>query len=181
VANDVRHMIVELLPRLRRFAYALTGNQDKGDDLVQETCLRALSRLDQWERGTRLDSWMYRIAQNLWFDSIRAQKVRGEVLDIDGVHDLVGEDGRTVTASRFALKEVALALELLPPDQKVIVVLICLDGRSYKEASEILDVPLGTVMSRLARARQAIYAATNGATVGAPEAGAERRSCGTVR
>src|SRR5258708_27211521 len=67
----------ELLPRLRRFAVAVTGGLDQGDDLVQETCMRALSRVDQWQPGTRLDSWMYRIAQNLWLDRLRAKKVRG--------------------------------------------------------------------------------------------------------
>ena len=75
--NDPRNQIVEFLPRLRRFSHALTGDPDKGDDLVQETCARALSRLDQWEAGTRLDSWMFRIAQNIWFDQRRAHKVRG--------------------------------------------------------------------------------------------------------
>jgi RNA polymerase sigma-70 factor, ECF subfamily len=159
--NDVRHQIVDLLPRLRRFAYALTGEKDRGDDLVQETCMRALSRLEQWEHGTRLDSWMYRIAQNIWFDNIRALKVRGEVIDIDTAHDLAGDDGRKVTENRLTLNEVSAAVSKLPPDQRIVIVLVCVDGLSYKQASEILEIPMGTVMSRLARARQAIYVATH--------------------
>ena len=77
MTDEIRNRMVELLPRLRRFAVALTGDLDQGDDLVQETCMRALSRVDQYQPGTRLDSWMYRIAQNLWLDRMRAKKVRG--------------------------------------------------------------------------------------------------------
>ena len=94
--NDPRLLIVDFLPRLRRFSYALTGDPDKGDDLVQETCTRALSRLHQWEPGTRLDSWMFRIAQNIWLDQRRARKVRGDSVDIDEVFDIAGADGREV-------------------------------------------------------------------------------------
>ena len=177
MTDDVRRQIVDFLPRLRRFACALTGDLDRADDLVQETCLRALSRLDQWEQGTRLDSWMYRIAQNIWYDRIRALKVRGEVVDIDTAHDLPGEDGRKVTESRLALGDVAAAIGQLPPDQKVVIALVCVDGLSYKQAAEILEVPIGTVMSRLARARQALFTATHYedpiATLPEPE-----KSCG---
>ncbi len=157
MTTDLRLRIVEFLPRLRRFCHAMTGNRDKGDDLVQETCARALSRLDQWEPGTRLDSWMFRIAQNLWLDQRRAHKVRGNTVDIDEVYDLPGDDGRAVTESRLTLAEVSQGMALLPPDQQAIIVLICVEGLSYKEAAEVLEVPVGTVMSRLARARRALF------------------------
>src|SRR5262245_928904 len=114
VTDDIRRQIVELMPRLRRFAYALAGDRDRGDDLLQETCLRALSRLDQWEHGTRLDSWMYRIAQNIWLDRIRALKVRGEPVDIETAYNLPGEDGRDVAESRLVLSEVSEAMAQLP-------------------------------------------------------------------
>lgn len=149
--------MVELLPRLRRFAYALTGSLDKADDLVQDTCARALANADQWQAGTRLDSWMYRIAQNLWFDRMRSQKVRGEVVDIDGALDLVGSDGRDVTDSRLTLQAVAKSIAQLPADQQLVIAHVCIDGLSYKEAADALDVPVGTVMSRLARARKALH------------------------
>lgn len=157
MTHDLRLQIVEFLPRLRRFAYALTGESDQGDDLVQETCARALSRLDQWEPGTRLDSWMFRIAQNLWLDQRRAHKVRGATVEIDEAYDLPGEDGRTVTESRLTLAEAQRGMAQLPADQQVIIGLVCVEGLSYKEAAEILDVPIGTVMSRLARARRALF------------------------
>lgn len=159
MADDVRRQIVDFLPRLRRFAYALTGSADRGDDLVQETCLRALSRLEQWQEGTRLDSWMFRIAQNIWYDRIRALKVRGEVVDIDDAHDLSGVDGRDITEARLTLNEVSAAIDKLPPDQKILIALVCVDGLTYKEAAEILDIPMGTIMSRLARAREVLYLA----------------------
>ncbi len=154
--HDPRLLIVELLPRLRRFSYALTGEQEKGDDLVQETCARALSRLDQWEPGTRLDSWMFRIAQNIWLDQRRAHKVRGDALDIDEAYDIKGDDGRDVVESRLTLAEVSKGIAKLPTDQQVLIALVCVDGLSYKEAAEVLEVPIGTVMSRLARARRAL-------------------------
>ena len=159
MTENVRSQMIEFLPRLRRFAYALTRNLDLADDLVQDTCERALARADQWQPGTRLDSWMYRIAQNLWFDQGRAAKVRGEVSDLDAIAELQGSDGRQVTESRLTLASVFQSLERLPQDQQVLVALVCVDGLSYKEAAETLELPIGTVMSRLARARQAIAAA----------------------
>ena len=159
---DIRSLMVPFLPRLRRFAYALAGNMEQGDDLVQETCLRALSRAEQWQPGTRLDSWMYRIAQNLWLDRARATKVRGHVIDIDTVDDLVGQDGRQVTESRLTLNEVNRGIQRLSADQQVLIALVCVDGLSYKEAADVLDLPIGTVMSRLARARRALYIGIHG-------------------
>lgn len=163
MTDDLRRQVVALLPRLRRFAYALTRDMDRGDDLVQEVCVRALSRLDQWQEGTRLDSWLYRITQNLWLDHLRAGKVRGEQVDIDAVHDIAGDDGRDITESRQNLSVVAKAIEKLPPDHRLVIALVCIDGLSYKEAADILDVPIGTVMSRLARARISISATTQDA------------------
>src|SRR5215510_9908257 len=98
--------MVELLPRLRRFAVALTGDLDQADDLVQETCARALSRIAQWQEGTRLDSWMYRIAQNIWLDNLRANKARGAHVPLE-VSDISGADGRAVVESRLALAAVS--------------------------------------------------------------------------
>jgi RNA polymerase sigma-70 factor (ECF subfamily) len=146
---------------LRRFSYALTGDPDKGDDLVQETCARALSRLDQWTPGTKLESWMFRIAQNIWLDQRRAHKVRGDALDIDEAYDVAGEDGREVVENRLTLKEVSKGIAQLPAEQQVLIALVCVDGLSYKEAAEVLQIPIGTVMSRLARARRALYDLAN--------------------
>jgi RNA polymerase sigma-70 factor (ECF subfamily) len=147
-----------VLPRLRRFAYALTGSTEQGDDLVQETCLRALSRVDNWQPGTRLDSWMYKIAQNIWLDRMRANKVRGEIVDVEVVESMPGLDGRDVTESHLTLEAVDAALVRLPAEQRAVIALVCIEGFSYKEAADITGVPMGTIMSRLARARQALHA-----------------------
>src|SRR5262245_3294367 len=153
--------MVAVLPRLRRFAYALTGSAEQGDDLVQDACLRALSRIDQWQPGTRLDSWMYRIAQNIWLDRVRANKVRGQVVDVEMAEGIVGSDGRDVAESELTLETVAAALARLPAEQRGGGALVCGEGASYKEAAEITGVPIGTVMSRLARARRALHAVVN--------------------
>jgi RNA polymerase sigma-70 factor (ECF subfamily) len=162
VTDEIRSRMVELLPRLRRFAVALTGDLDQGDDLVQETCMRALSRVDQWQAGTRLDSWMYRIAQNLWLDRMRAKKVRGVQVDVEAAEALAGPNGRSVAESRLTLQAVGAAMAYLPEEQRVLIALVCIDGLSYKEAAEITQTPIGTVMSRLARARRELHARIDG-------------------
>lgn len=171
MTDEFRTRMVEILPRLRRFAVALTGDLDQGDDLVQDTCMRALSRIDQWQPGTRLDSWMYRIAQNLWLDRMRAKKVRGVQVDVDSVDALAGPNGRSVAESRLTLDAVGNAMTHLPDDQRVLISLVCIDGLSYKEAAEITQTPIGTVMSRLARARRELHARLEGDK---PDAGQRR-------
>lgn len=157
VTDEFRTRMVELLPRLRRFAYALTGDLDQGDDLVQEACARALSRVDQFEAGTRFDSWMFRIAQNIWLDRKRAQKVRGPVADLDAAASVVSMDGRNVVESRLTLEAVTAAIAKLPNDLQILIALVCIDGRTYQEAADITGSPIGTVMSRLARARRTLH------------------------
>lgn len=159
MSDDVRKRMVGLLPRLRRFSYALTGNLDEADDLVQETCSRALTNAAQWQTGTRLDSWMYRIAQNLWFDKLRSAKLRGETVNVDTEINLVSTDGRDVTESQLTLQVVAKCISKLPTEQQLVIAHVCVDGQSYKDAAEALGIPIGTVMSRLARARQSLHAA----------------------
>lgn len=156
MADDIRDLIIEMLPRLRRFAFALTGSQDRGEDLVQETCLKALARADQWQSGTRLDSWMFRIAQNQWIDTLR----RGARYADTTPEELALADEASLgntAASRHEQHAVRVAVAALPPDQRVAVALVCIDGLSYREAAETLDIPIGTVMSRLARARKSLH------------------------
>lgn len=159
MSDDIGNRMIELLPRLRRFSYALTGNLDEADDLVQETCARALSSAAQWQAGTRLDSWMYKIAQNLWYDRLRATKSRGEVVDVETAAGLAGSDGRDVTESQLTLQVVSQSIAKLPPDQQLVIACVCVDGLSYKDTAVVLGIPIGTVMSRLARARGALHEA----------------------
>lgn len=174
--DDVRKRIVELLPRLRRFALSLTRDADQADDLVQETCARALSSIGQWQEGTRLDSWMYRIAQNCWFDRLRSKKSHGEFHDIDDMHDLAGSDGRKDMETRLTMREVSRGIANLLPEQQVLVALVYVDGLSYKDAAEITGAPIGTVMSRLARARSALYEAIHAERPGALQRSGPKRN-----
>jgi len=159
---DFPQQLVELIPRLRRFARTLTRSQADADDLAQATIEKALVHAASWQRGTRLDSWLYRIAQNLWRDELRAHRRRAEPLD--SVGEISGEDGRETFMQRIQAREVADAFEQLPEEQRLVMALVVLDGLSYQQAADVLGVPIGTVMSRLARARGRLAAGLNGAT-----------------
>lgn len=153
---EFRRELVELLPRLRRFASVLTRSHDDAEDVVQAAVERALRHADSWQQGSRLDSWLYRIMQNLWRDELRAHRRRAEPLESHA--DLAGADGRDVTTRHIQSNEARLALEELPEDQRVVIALVVLDGMSYQQTADILEVPVGTVMSRLARARARLAA-----------------------
>jgi RNA polymerase sigma-70 factor, ECF subfamily len=159
--QNSRDQIVALVPRLRRFCQVLTKSIDAGDDLAQATIERALSRMDQWQQGTRLDNWMFKIARNIFIDSIRTSKRRGTHVDLGELADLSGEDGRQITETRSDLARAQQAIASLTDEQRALVALVIVDGRSYKEAASILDIPIGTVMSRIARARQSIDVLVN--------------------
>jgi RNA polymerase sigma-70 factor (ECF subfamily) len=151
----LRRQIVALLPRLRRFAVSLTSHLSDADDLVQDTIERALKNLHHWQPGTRLDSWMYRIAQNLWIDTVRARRLR-PTLNVDPPEAAMAFDGVRAMEALLTLEDTCRVLDQLPQEQRVVVALVLIDGRSYREAADILELPIGTVTSRLARAREAL-------------------------
>jgi RNA polymerase sigma factor (sigma-70 family) len=160
--DTVRRDVVALLPRLRRFALSLTGNANDADDLVQDAVERALRFLHKWEPGTRLDSWMFRMTQNLWIDTVRARKVRTAApLDTDEVAQASVDGARSMEA-RLAFNATCKAMSELPEEQRAAVALVLVDGMPYREAAEILGVPIGTLTSRLFRARHALAAALAG-------------------
>jgi RNA polymerase sigma-70 factor, ECF subfamily len=161
-----RKELVSLLPRLRRFALALAGNRDAAEDLVQSAVERALRKWESFESGRSLSSWMYKLMQNIWFD-MRRTAAAGPTY-MDQVPDAMGEDGREVTESRDELQVVREAFAALPEDQRAVMALVVLDGLSYAQAAETLEVPIGTVMSRLSRARASLASLTRGNTALAP-------------
>jgi RNA polymerase sigma-70 factor (ECF subfamily) len=153
VPDELTEQLPDLLPRLRRFAIGVSGSRDAGDELLQAACERALSRRHQWTPGTRLDSWMYRIIQTLWIDELRRIGRQGETMEAEILEYIPAADGRRDTETLLTLDEALDALAQLPEDQRVILLLVSVEGYSYKEAAAALELPIGTVMSRLARAR----------------------------
>ncbi len=157
--DRVRAEMVALLPRLRRFARGLAGVADQADDLVQAACERAIARIDQWTPGTRLDSWMFRIIQTIWLDERRAAKVRigeGRVDAAEATDPELSQDGVRRMEAHLTYDQVRRTIATLPEEQRTVIMLVCVEGQTYKEAADTLGIPIGTVMSRLARARASL-------------------------
>jgi RNA polymerase sigma-70 factor (ECF subfamily) len=154
--NELRRGISELLPRLRRFGSALTGSQDEGDDIVQAAIERALSKSSQWQAGTRLDSWMFKIMQNLWKDSVRKVKHDRKKQVLESASADVAIDGRRVTETMLMLTRTREQFSNLSDEHRMVLALVVIDGHSYQEAASLLEIPIGTLMSRLYRAREAL-------------------------
>lgn len=152
-----RTELLALLPRLRRFALGLTADAQAADDLLQSACERALQRHAQWQPGTRLDSWMFKIMQNLWIDTVRGRKPEAE-LSPELLETLPGADWQQGFEQGLMLEQVLAAIQKLPAPMRAVLMMVCVEDLSYREAAEALDVPIGTVMSRLARARGALHA-----------------------
>ena len=152
-AQTVRMDIERMLPRLWRFCMILARDRDVAEELAQATCLRALQRESQFQPGTRLDSWLFRIAQTIWFNQRRAANLRGRASELDP-EDVELVDQSISAELNLYHKQVLSAVMALPESQRIAVVLVYVEGFSYKETADHLGVPIGTIMSRLAAARQ---------------------------
>ena len=148
--------LVALLPRLRRFAHALSRSPADADDLTQATIERGLRSKAQWTPGTRLDSWLYRIMRNLWIDTVRARGRAGKVEAPAADAEQLGEDPREAMDAAVDLARMMAAMERLPDEQREVVALILIEGFGYRETAEMLGLPIGTVSSRLVRGRTAL-------------------------
>ena len=168
--DDLRKTLTEFLPRLRRFGLVLTRSASDADELVQYTCERMLTRSDQLRDRTRIDAWLYGIMRNRWIDELRHRKIRRHD-NLDAAASVIGEDGRDVVDGRFALAAVRQAMFELPEEQRSVLVLVCVDGLTYREAAETLDIPIGTVMSRISRARLDLHARLHRRETGTRETG----------
>ena len=171
--SDLSYRIVALLPRLRGFARSLARSHDAADDLVQATCEKALRHSRSWTPGTSLDSWLFRIMRNHWIDTVRRNRPEVPVDGEEVAGGLPAEDGRRTAEARLTLADVREIANALPDEQRTVLMLVCVEELSYREAAELLDVPIGTVMSRLARARAALVAAMEGTDV-RPRASGDR-------
>jgi len=150
--QEFREAIKDLFPRLWRYCFVLTGDRSAADDLAQAACLRALEYEHQFQIGTRLDRWIFRIAQTIWLNQLRAAKIRqgsGTLPPAETVLADTAADSETI----LYVSQVLSAVMELPEAQRNVIFLVCVEGYSYKDAADHLGVPLGTVMSRLASAR----------------------------
>jgi RNA polymerase sigma-70 factor (ECF subfamily) len=148
--SDLRDIMLRATPNLRAFAISLTSNVDRADDLVQETLLRALANIESFQPGTNLQAWLFTILRNLFRSEYR--KRRREVEDTDGnyAESLVSQPEQE---SQLEFKELRVALAKLPQDQREALILVGASGFSYEEAAAICGCAIGTIKSRVNRAR----------------------------
>lgn len=160
--EQVREEIVGLLPRLRRLARAIARSRHDADDLVQVTVERALLRFSQRRAESRLESWMFGIMKNAWIDEVRARGRRDRLFAPEEAAEHVGDASGDTYVEAMAMET---AMRQLPDEQRLAVGLVLIEGLSYKEAAEVMEVPVGTLTSRLARAREALTAILDEGTV----------------
>ena len=153
--ENIQARIIGLLPRLRRFARNLTRNPHDADDVVQIAIERALTRLDQWHRDARLDSWLFRIVRNAWIDEMRSRARRDALFAPEEAGEAIGVAAIDREVDRLSVEA---AMARLPEEQRLAVSLVLVEGLPYREAALVLDVPIGTLTSRLARGRAALQA-----------------------
>ncbi len=147
----MKQKIITMLPMIRRFAYSLTGNHHDADDLVQNTIERLLTK--ETPEDVDLTKWMFRICRNVWIDEFRSQKVRQNATQRPELQQNQVVDGEQDILSQLTLQQVNNAMDKLPDEQRSILCLVAMQGLTYQETAETLSIPIGTVMSRLARAR----------------------------
>ena len=150
--DEIDAAIAGLIPRIHRFAWVLSGSQADADDITQATLERALAHRRAFAAGTPLEAWAIRVARNLWLDQLRRKKVRDVAVDPAMLGGGAGDDAHARAEAGEALR----AIQSLPPGQREIATLVLVEGYTYQEAADALQAPIGTVMSRLARARRAL-------------------------
>ncbi|SAI69248.1 RNA polymerase sigma factor [Bordetella ansorpii] len=147
--------IVACIPSLRRYARGLTADREQADDLVQDTLERAWGRFSRWQRRGELRAWMFGIMHNHFIDGLRAQRRQAEY----GAEPEVPEiPVRAAQADGLELRDLDRCLQRLPADLREVLLLVAVEEFSYRDAAQVLDVPIGTVMSRLSRARERLAA-----------------------
>lgn len=150
--REIRTGLPALYPRLWRYALSLTGRRDWADDLAQQSCLRAIEKAKNFQPGTHLDRWMFRMLHNLWVNELRSRKVRTGA-GLVAVEDTPIIDEKPSSESNIFIAQVLSAVNILPEAQRACVVLAYVEGYSYQETADIIGTPIGTVMSRLSAAR----------------------------
>jgi RNA polymerase sigma-70 factor (ECF subfamily) len=156
--DNVRAKLIEVLPRLRRFARTITRDVHDADDLVQLAIERSLQRHAQWDGNSKFESWMFGIMRNAWIDEVRSRQRRNQVLAPEEAGEHVGDRGLEPQERAWSIQA---ALAQLPEEQRMVVGLVLVEGLAYKEAAHVLEIPIGTVMSRLSRGRETLQTLLN--------------------
>jgi len=152
-------LIEQEIPRLRRYARALTRTTDRADDLVQDTLLRALAKGHLWQPGTDIRAWLFTIMHNQFINTVRRDAREAGTVDIEHVSSTLA--ATTDPTARRQLMELDRALARLPTEQREVILLVGMEGVAYENAAQILGVPVGTIRSRLSRGRDAIRVLMN--------------------
>ena len=160
---DPRERLLACLPRLRRYARALTGERCSADDLVQDTVERGWARLSQWRSTSDMRAWLFSIMHNLHVDQMRRPHLSTVELE-----EAPPAPAPTSTSARLELRDVQTALALLPAEQREVLLLVALEEMTYEEVAGTLGIPLGTVMSRLSRGRERLRLLMLGQAVPSP-------------
>jgi RNA polymerase sigma-70 factor (ECF subfamily) len=160
--DDFSRDLVALLPRLRRFARSLTHDMADADDLVQVAVERGLARRAQWRPDTNLSSWIFTLMKNAWIDETRSKHRRTRHSDGNGDVETVPDSHAPGLDGRLAATAIERAMRALPDDQRLAVSLVLVEGLSYREAADVLEVPMGTLTSRLVRGRVALMTELEG-------------------
>lgn len=153
--------LIACIPRLRRYARALVGDRARADDLVQDTMERGWSKLSSWRRGSDMRAWLFGIMHNLHVDQVRKPAISTVELDDDTPMPSI----KAPQADRMEMRDMQTALQALPAEQREILLLVALEEMTYEEVAATLRIPLGTVMSRLSRARERLRALMEGKAV----------------
>jgi RNA polymerase sigma-70 factor (ECF subfamily) len=151
---DIYRRIEAEIPRLRRYARALTRDAALADDLVQDCLTRALGKLHLWQRGTDLHAWLFTILHNKYVNHVRRCVREGVVVGLSGNEPMLTRDPQQ--GRRLELRDLERAIAKLPEEQRTAILLVGLEGMSYDEVAGILNVPVGTIRSRLSRGREAL-------------------------
>ncbi|MCB5174838.1 RNA polymerase sigma factor [Microvirga lenta] len=149
--NEIASLLEPQIPSLRRYAWALLRDDEAADDLVQDTLERAISRWNLRRRDGDLRAWLFAIQRNLFLNGVRQRRRRGPHVGMEILDDLPAPDG--ATDGTAGLRDILSGLDALPEEQRSVLLLVGVEDLSYEQVAQVLDVPIGTVMSRLSRAR----------------------------
>jgi RNA polymerase sigma-70 factor (ECF subfamily) len=153
--NEFGRLLEKEIPRLRRYAFALTRNMSRADDLVQDTLVRAIAKQRCWQWGTNLRAWLFVLMHNQNVNGVRRCAREGITVEVDDTWPVLAAATDAPTAA-LSLRDLDRALAQIPEERRQVILLIGLEGASYEEAATILDVPIGTIRSRLSRGRESL-------------------------